>query len=110
MPPNDHQELFTRHTANPVLTGHNLPYRANTAFNAGATMVGDETLLLLRVEDRCGMSHLTAARSLDGFNNWVVDQQPTLQASPETHPEELWGVEDPRITYLEEQKRWIIPV
>ena len=70
-------------------------------FNPGATLLpSGETLLLVRVEDRRGISHLTAARSLDGITNWQIDAQPTLSPSPEQYPEELWGVEDARIVYL----------
>ena len=101
-------ELFRRHPGNPIITVRDLPYPANTVFNAAATMLGDQTLLLLRVEDRRGISHLTAARSEDGIGNWRIDQRPTLMPSPETNPEEIWGIEDPRITYLEELQRWAI--
>jgi predicted GH43/DUF377 family glycosyl hydrolase len=58
--------------------------------------------LLCRVEDRRGLSHLCAARSANGVDGWVVDAQPTLLPDPERHPEELWGIEDPRITFLDE--------
>jgi hypothetical protein len=65
-------------------------------FNPGATQLpSGETLLLVRVEDHRGISHLTAARSPDGVCDWHIDAQPTFSASPEQHPEELWGVEDP---------------
>ncbi len=102
------QELFERHRTNPILSAADLPYAANSVFNAGAALVDGETLLLLRVEDRSGLSHLTVARSRDGVRAWRIDRSPTLQASPATHPEEVWGIEDPRISYLEDQKRWIV--
>ncbi len=101
-------ELFQRHPGNPILTVADLPYQANTVFNAGAARVGDETVLLLRVEDRSGLSHLTVARSADGVTRWVVDSSPTFIPSPETHPEELWGVEDPRLIFLEERQEWAV--
>ena len=28
--------------------------------------------------------------------------------NPESNPEEAWGIEDPRITYLEEMQRWVL--
>jgi predicted GH43/DUF377 family glycosyl hydrolase len=102
------KELFLRYKGNPLITVKDIPYPANSVFNAGATTVGDETLLLMRVEERSGISHLTAARSENGVENWRIDEHPTLIPSPETHPEEIWGIEDPRITYLEELKRWAI--
>lgn len=101
-------ELFHRHPGNPIISVGDLPYPANTIFNAGAIQVEGDTVLLMRVEDRRGISHLTVARSRDGISNWQIDPQPTLKPSPDTHPEEIWGIEDPRITCLEDQKVWAI--
>jgi len=66
------------------------------------------TLLLCRVEDRRGLSHLTVARSVNGIDNWQIDCRPTFTADPINFPEELWGVEDPRITYVEELKKYAV--
>jgi predicted GH43/DUF377 family glycosyl hydrolase len=66
------------------------------------------TLLLCRVEDRRGHSHLTVARSVNGIDNWQIDTRPTFAADPVNFPEELWGIEDPRITYVEELKKYAI--
>ena len=94
-------DLFQRHANNPLLTAASWPYAAHAVFNPGATQLpSGETLLLVRVEDHRGISHLTAARSRDGVRDWLIDAQPTLSASPGQHPEELWGVEDPRIVPL----------
>jgi predicted GH43/DUF377 family glycosyl hydrolase len=103
-----HTELFTRHPANPIITSAHLPYAANTVFNPGAALSNGETILLLRVEDRRGMSHLTVARSEDGAAGWRIEADPTFVANPDTYPEETWGVEDPRLTYVEEERRWIV--
>lgn len=103
------KELFTRYENNPILTIADWPYRANTVFNAGATLLqNNETLLLVRVEDRRGISHLTAARSADGISNWRIDSEPTLFPDPENYPEEVWGIEDPRITWVEELEQYAI--
>jgi len=99
--------LFTRYPGNPLLSPERWPYPINAVMNAGATTVGDETVLVCRVEDRRGFSHLACARSRDGASNWVVDHAPAL-AYDGTHPEEEWGLEDPRVTYVEELERWII--
>jgi predicted GH43/DUF377 family glycosyl hydrolase len=64
-----------------------------------------ETLLLVRVEDMRGFSHLTVARSADGFTDWQIDPKPTLKAD-QSSLEEQWGLEDPRIVWLEEQKQF----
>lgn len=100
-------ELFERCPKNPILTIEDWPYPANAVFNAAAAIVDGETLLLVRVEDFRGASHLTVARSKDGVSDWRIDEQPTLEPSP-AHPEEVWGIEDPRITWLEELKEWAI--
>jgi predicted GH43/DUF377 family glycosyl hydrolase len=64
-------------------------------------------LLLIRVEDMRGFSHLTVARSADGFTNWEIDPTPTLEADQSSR-EERWGLEDPRIVWLEEQKQFAV--
>ena len=99
--------LFRRHSANPILKPADWPYPVNTVFNAGATEHDGETLLLARVEERSGVSHLCAARSKDGVGDWRVDAAPTLAPSPD-HPEEAWGIEDPRISRLDEIDRFAI--
>lgn len=106
---NQHLELFSRHSDNPILTASDWPYAVNSVFNPGATLLPDgTTLLLCRVEDRRGLSHLTVARSVNGIDNWQIDSRPTFAADPTNFPEELWGVEDPRITYVEELKKYAI--
>lgn len=102
-PSRQYETLFHRHPANPILTARDWPYPAHTVFNAGATLLADgTTLLLCRVEDRSGHSHLCAARSSNGVDGWVIDQEPTLRPDPQRYPEELWGIEDPRITFVGE--------
>jgi len=106
---NPTQELFQRCSQNPILTASNWPYRVNSVFNPAATILADgTTLLLCRVEDRRGHSHLCAARSANGINNWQIDQTPTLMPDPDHYPEELWGVEDPRITYIPEMEQYAV--
>jgi predicted GH43/DUF377 family glycosyl hydrolase len=41
-------------------------------------------------------------------DSWQIDAQPTLPADPEHFPEELWGIEDPRITYMPELRRYAV--
>ena len=107
--PAHYEILFHRHPQNPILTAADWPYPVHTVFNAGATRLQDgTTLLLCRVEDRRGHSHLCAARSLNGVDGWTIDPTPTLQAEPDKYPEELWGIEDPRITFVEELGRYAV--
>ena len=104
-----HEVLFHRYEHNPLLTAADWPYAANTVFNPGATLLRDgTTLLLCRVEERSGISHLCAARSADGVTDWKIDETPTLMPDAERHPEELWGIEDPRITYVPELEKYAI--
>ena len=107
---NNHDpELFHRHKHNPILSAEDWPYPINSVFNPGATLLPDgTTLLLCRVEDRRGLSHLCAARSANGVDDWKIDQAPTLFPDPEHFPEELWGIEDPRITYVPELKKFAV--
>ncbi len=101
--------LFRRHETNPILTAADWPYPAHSVFNAGATLLRDgTTLLLCRVEDRRGFSHLCAARSANGVDGWVIDEEPTLRPDVEHYPEELWGIEDPRITYVDDLGKYVI--
>ena len=58
------------------------------------------------MEDRRGHSHLCVARSANGVDSWQIDSQSTLIPDPEHFPEELWGIEDPRITYLPELSKY----
>jgi len=106
---NQHLELFQRHKLNPILTAADWPYPVHSVFNPGATLLADgTTLLLCRVEDRSGHSHLCAARSANGVDDWKIDPHPTLLADSEHFPEELWGIEDPRITYVPELNQYAV--
>ncbi len=101
--------LFTRYSGNPILSRQNWPYPINSVFNAGAVRLDDgDTLLLCRVEDRTGLSHLCAARSENGIDRWRIDAQPTMTARPKEYPEEIWGIEDPRITYVPELEQYAV--
>ena len=104
-----HDTLFNRHAANPILSAKDWPYPMNSVFNAGATLLPDgSTLLLCRVEDRRGLSHLCAARSRKR-SRWLADRPRTdARADPDRYPEELWGIEDPRITYVPELQQYAI--
>jgi predicted GH43/DUF377 family glycosyl hydrolase len=91
--------FFTRHPANPVLTADDFPKMVNTAFNPGVARFEGQTLLLVRVEDRTGLSRLVVARSDDGFGDWTIEFDRGM--TPRTDRfEEHWGIEDPRITQV----------
>src|SRR5262245_31974078 len=97
--------LCQRHADNPIIRARDIPYRCNTVFNAAAALVDGVTVLLMRVEDMRGHSHMTVARSKDGITDWEIETEPSFVADPDHYPEEIWGIEDPRVTFLEEQER-----
>ena len=104
-----HDFLLPRNPRNPILTTADWPHTVNAVFNPGAVRLKDgTTLLLCRVEDRRGISSLWAARSQNGVDHWDIDPVPTLVPESDTHPEEVWGIEDPRIVWLEELGKYAI--
>ena len=101
------EEYFKRYEGNPILTPENWPYKVGAVFNPGAIKFNDEILLLVRVEDKQGYSHLTIAKSKDGKTNWQINSVPTLKAEQESG-EAVFGLEDPRIIWLEDRQEYII--
>lgn len=104
---NTFKELFRRYPYNPILMAKDWPYPVNAVLNPAAAIFDGKVLLLARVEDRRGFSHLTKAVSDDGISNWIIDRSPTMEPDP-AHPEEAWGIEDPRITYMKELKKYAV--
>ncbi len=100
--------LFTRYKNNPVLTPSDWPYKVNSVFNPGATIFQDKALLMVRVEEMTGRSHLCKALSNDGFTKWKIDKLPTLLPKSDEYPEEKYGIEDPRIVKLEKDDIYAI--
>jgi predicted GH43/DUF377 family glycosyl hydrolase len=100
-------QLFARCRANPLLTAADWPYPVNAVFNPGAALLDGQTVLLCRVEDRRGLSHLTVARSDDGLTGWRVDPSPLI-APDGTDSTTRWGVEDPRVTRVDELGGWLV--
>jgi len=96
------QDLMRRYGRNPIINGKDIPFPCNTVFNAGAAMLADEFVLLLRVESQAGSSWFMVARSKNGID-FEVDQQPFMIPAQEGESAtfEKKGVEDARITYLE---------
>jgi predicted GH43/DUF377 family glycosyl hydrolase len=90
-------QLFERHKDNPILTSYDWPYTVNAVLNPGVAEIGEQTVLLVRVEDRGGVSHLSVARSTDGITNWEIDPHASFPPDTASYAE-IWGVEDPRIT------------
>jgi len=100
--------LFKRVEENPILKPQDMPVPAAAVMNPGATEQGGEVVLLLRVEDRAGMSSIHVARSKDGLSDWRIEAEPILKHGDPRYRYELWGCEDARVTYLQEEKQWYI--
>jgi predicted GH43/DUF377 family glycosyl hydrolase len=92
-------DLIRRYDANPVLEASGWPGEPNAVFNPAAVAHDGETLLLVRVEDRSGISHLGVARSADGLGGWTIEPDRALLPDPAVHAER-WGLEDPRVTQI----------
>ncbi|KGN41669.1 glycosidase [Knoellia aerolata] len=101
------QRVFRRAVGNPLLTADDWPYPVNAVFNPAAAHDDGETVLVCRVEDFEGHSHLSVARSADGLSGWTIEPEPLVHASHD-HPAEMWGVEDPRVTRVDELGAWVI--
>ncbi|HET7566824.1 MAG TPA: hypothetical protein VFJ91_02455 [Gaiellaceae bacterium] len=89
--------LLHRYDGNPILSAADWPSTVNAVFNPGAARLDGETVLLVRVEDRTGLSHLCVARSRDGLTGWRVASEPALEPMLGWDAERF-GIEDPRIT------------
>lgn len=101
------RELFERNPANPILTAGDWPYPINAVFNPAAAQIDGSTVLLVRVEDLTGVSHLTVARSENGIDGWEIDAEPLLAPTAGIDSEQ-WGFEDPRVVFVPEHERWAI--
>jgi predicted GH43/DUF377 family glycosyl hydrolase len=100
---------LVRLASNPLITPAQIPFtRATGAFNPGAAIdrASGQVVLLVRVfEAETRRSCLALALSSDGER---IDEIWDNPAVAREMPYEEWGVEDARITYLEEDRRYAI--
>lgn len=89
---------FVRQGHTPLLTPADLMKPANAVFNPGVALVDDEVVLLVRIEDRQGISEIRVARSANGVDSWRIADRPLLQPDLPEYPYEEWGCEDARVT------------
>lgn len=99
--------IFTRYGRGPLLTPADLRLDADAVFNPGVAEMEGQIVLLLRIEDRTGISQVRVARSANGVDGWVIADQPLLQPDLREFPFEEWGCEDPRVTQVG-QREWVI--
>jgi len=91
------EKFFKRYEGNPILVPENWPYDVSSVFNPGAVNFDGRVLLLVRVEDRQGYSHLTIATSEDGKTQWEISPTPTLSAES-----------GPRIVWQEDRQEYVV--
>ena len=96
------KELLKRHPENPILTKDDIPYKVETVHNAGVAKFGDEYVMLFRSHLDTGRSIIGKALSSDGVHFKSSDKPFMVPAEdPFFNEYEAFGVEDPRITYLD---------
>lgn len=94
--------IIKRYKNNPVLTKHDIPYPVATVHNAGVTKYNDKYIMIFRSHLDNGRSILGIAESFDGFN-FKAAEKPFMTPCQEGIFKEYeeYGVEDPRITFIE---------
>jgi predicted GH43/DUF377 family glycosyl hydrolase len=94
--------IIERYHNNPILTKNDVPYPVATVHNAAVVKFNERYIMIFRSHKFNGRSILGKAESDDGFN-FKVDKEPfMIPASDGIFKEyEEYGVEDPRIIYLE---------
>ncbi|HOF89485.1 MAG TPA: glycosidase, partial [Armatimonadota bacterium] len=102
-----HSRVFMRYGDRPLLTPADVPVQCNGVLNPGVAEMDGEVVLLLRVEDPNGLSHIRVARSPNGVDGWRVEKAPLLEPDLPGHPFEEWGCEDARVTQIG-PREWII--
>src|SRR3954453_21026865 len=96
-------DIVRRYHRNPILTKAEVPYPVETVHNAAVVKHGDEYIMLFRSHLRTGRSIIGLARSRDGFR-FKADPAPFRVAEREGPfaAFEEYGVEDPRVTRLDD--------
>ncbi len=98
------KQFVKRYKGNPILTKDDVSYKVETVHNAGVTKFDGRYIMLFRSHLDTGRSIIGAAESDDGFN---FNARPEPFIVPAKQPPfseyEEYGVEDPRITLLEDQ-------
>ncbi|UCG28748.1 MAG: glycoside hydrolase family 130 protein [Bacteroidales bacterium] len=96
--------LIKRYEKNPILTKDDVPYPVATVHNAGVAKFEGKYMMLFRSHQFTGRSILGLAESSDGYH-FDVRKEPFMVPAEEGifREYEEYGVEDPRIIFLEGQ-------
>lgn len=94
--------IIKRYSGNPILIKDDVPYEVATVHNAGAVKFEDKYILLFRSHLLNGRSIIGIAESSDGYK-FKVHSEPFITPSDEGELKlyEEYGVEDPRITFID---------
>jgi predicted GH43/DUF377 family glycosyl hydrolase len=103
----EYEPPFTRYGIAPLITPSDLPFHSNGVLNPGVAELDGEVVLLLRIEDRQGLSHIRCARSANGVDGWCIAEEALLEPDLPAYPFEEWGCEDTRVTRIG-PRQWII--
>ncbi len=94
--------LVKRYKNNPILTKDDIPYPVETVHNAGVVKHQNKYIMLFRSHRRNGRSIIGIAESTDGYSFVPRDKPFMVPSTNSIFAEyEAFGVEDPRITFLE---------
>jgi predicted GH43/DUF377 family glycosyl hydrolase len=96
------KQFVSRYKGNPILTKDDIPYPVVTVYNAGVTKFDGRYVMLFRAGLDTGRSVIGLAESNDGFK-FKSRREPFMVPGegPFVSEYEEYGLEDPRITYLE---------
>ncbi len=94
--------LIKRYNKNPILTKDDVPYPVATVHNAGVVKFNNRYMMIFRSHRLNGRSILGLAESDDGYN-FRVHKKPFMTPAVDGIFKEYeeYGVEDPRIIFLE---------
>ncbi|NLB59983.1 MAG: glycosidase [Lentisphaerae bacterium] len=99
----EYSSPLKRYAGNPILRGKDLPYPANSVFNAAVTRYAGRYVVVFRTEMYHGRSCLGQAWSKDGIH-WEPEPQPILWPA-DREPwasRECRGIWDPRLTQIDD--------
>ena len=102
-------DIFTRHPLNPIITadGPAIPRKLRVQPWCRARRWRDAAA----GQGRGPARHLAPARRAQQRRRnglAIRPETPLIAPEPDTHPEEIWGCEDPRLTWLPELDQWAI--
>jgi len=97
--PKDLERVVSRYDHNPIISTEDIPFACRIVFNPGAVKFEEKYYLLLRIQDMALTSNFALATSNNGINFEMPNE---YVFSPMQGAGDHRGVEDPRITQIED--------